>query len=57
MQRFAAELGMTPSSRSRVEIIRRSGRSKFDRLLGPADGYLNARRPSDRFSTAPKPWE
>jgi hypothetical protein len=53
MQRFAAELGMTPSSRSRVETIRRSSSG----LLNGADGYLNARTPSDRFSREPKPWE
>ena len=54
VQRFAAELGMTPSSRSRVETIRRSPSAG---LLGTADGYLNARTPSDRFSREPKPWE
>lgn len=53
VQRFAAELGMTPSSRSRVETIRR-----FAGPLGrPADAYLNAFPPSDRFSRHPKPWE
>ena len=53
MQRFAAELGITPSSRSRVETIRRSPSAG---LLG-TDGYLNGRTPSDRFSREPKPWE
>src|SRR6266540_5578762 len=49
MRRFAVELGMTPSSRSRVEIVRRAP-SKFDGLIGrPADAHLNFRRPSDRF--------
>jgi P27 family predicted phage terminase small subunit len=48
MQRFAAELGMTPSSRSRVEIIRRPKEGEF---------YLNSRGLSARFSTERKPWE
>lgn len=56
MQKFAAELGMTPSSRSRVETIRRSS-SKFAGLLGADNGYLNGSHPSDRFSKAAKPWE
>src|SRR5205085_9310959 len=50
LNKFAAELGMTPSSRSRVETIRRPSR-----LPRPADAYLNAGRPSDRFSYIPKP--
>lgn len=54
MQRLAAALGMTPSSRSRVEVVRRT--SKFDGLIRPADAYLNSRAPSSRFSTEPKPW-
>ena len=58
MQRFAVELGMTPSSRSRVETVRRCS-GKFDGLLGSsaAEAYFNGRTPSGRFSTAPKPWE
>ena len=56
MQRFAAELGMTPSSRSRVETVRRPS-STFGAVISPADAWLNTRPPSDRFSTAPKPWE
>ncbi len=54
MERFAAELGMTPSSRSRVETVRRPSSNS---VIRPADAYLNARPPSDRFSTAPEPWE
>ena len=58
MQRFATELGMTPSSRSRAETVRRPA-GKFDGLLGSpaAEAYFNGRTPSGRFSTAPKPWE
>ena len=57
MQRFAAEMGMTPSSRSRVETVRRPS-GKFDGLIGrPADAYFNDCQPSDKFSTRPKPWE
>ena len=57
MQRFAVELGMTPSSRSRAETVRRPS-GKFDGLLGrSADAYLNIRKPSDRFTGALKPWE
>ncbi len=54
MQRFAAELGMTPSSRSRVETVRRPSSNS---VIRPADAYVNMRPPSDRFSTAPKPWD
>ena len=56
MQRFAIELGLTPSSRSRVETVRRPS-AGLNGVLRPADAYLNQRASSDRFSTAPKPWE
>jgi P27 family predicted phage terminase small subunit len=52
MCKFATELGMTPSSRSRVEILMRPSRSPI-----AADAHLNNRRPSDRFSPMRKPWE
>ena len=42
INKFAAELGLTPSSRSRVETIRRTP-SKFAGLLGrvdPAEKYF-----------------
>ena len=55
MQRFAVELGMTPSSRSRVEAVRRP--SDQGALPRPADAYLNPRAPSDRFSNAKMPWD
>ena len=56
-RRLAAELGMTPSSRSRVETVRRPS-GKFDELLGPlGDAYFNGRPASDKFSAAPKLWE
>ena len=55
MQRFAIELGLTPSSRSRVETVRRPAGSGSS--IRPADAYLNQRASSGRFSIAPKPWE
>ena len=56
MQRFAVELGMTPSSRSRVETVRRpSGLSGA--VPRPADAYLNTCNPPGRFSPIPKPSE
>ncbi len=54
MQRSAAEHGMTPSSRSRVETVRRPSSNS---VIRPADTYLNTRPSSDRFSTAPEPRE
>ena len=57
MQRFAAELGLTPSSRSRVEVVRRPIDDPDSLIARPADAYLNARTPSARFYTSPKPWE
>ncbi len=45
---------MTPSSRSRVETVRRPSSNS---VIRPADAYLNTQPPSDRFSNAPKPWE
>ncbi len=54
MQRFATELGMTPSSRSRVDTVRRPSSNS---VIRPANAYLNARPSSDRFSTAHDSWE
>ena len=56
MQRFAIELGLTPSSRSRVETVRRPP-ARFGAVTRPADAYLNPYAPIGRSSTASKPWE
>lgn len=45
MHRYMSELGLSPVSRSRVDVRAPAGRSQFDGLLGqrpwrPADDYL-----------------
>ncbi len=53
MQRFAAELGHDAVLQEPGGDVRRPSSNS---VIRPADAYLNTRPPSDRFSTAPKPW-
>lgn len=57
MHRLVAELGLTPSARSRVETVSRPFDTSDGLLALPSGSTFNARRPSDTFSNAPKPWE
>ena len=50
MHKYMSELGLSPVSRTRVDVRRPGGRSKFDGLLGskpwdwkPADDYIGRR--------------
>src|SRR6185312_10311163 len=50
MHKYMCELGLSPVSRTRVDVRRPGGRSKFDGLLGskpwdwkPADDYIGRR--------------